>query len=411
MNNLNQPIITSLLDNDLYTFTVAYLYLQKFPRTIVAYKFHDRNNTAYPSNFAKLLKEQVKAMEDISIKDSDIDFMKRKCYYLPYWFYTFLKGYKFDSNEVDIEQDKEGHLSIEITGYAWRTVFWEVPLLAIISELYHYLNGDFKLYSNYEQVKKVHEKSALLLENGLNFSDFGTRRRFSKQAQDIVVSTFQECDRMYAGGENRGHFVGTSNVELAAKYDLLPVGTMSHQTISMCGALFGYQEANYLAMEFWQKVFASDLGIFLYDTYGWEAFQKNFSKKHAMLFSGLRVDSGDNFEAVDKIIEKYKSLGIDPRYKQVTFSNGLSTEEAVKIHNYVNGRVIDNYGIGTHFTCDVDGVKPMNIVIKLDKAQMTEKTEVRNCIKISDDLPKATGNSDEIELCKRTLKIGEYAEQ
>lgn len=406
MKNLNQPIITSLLDNDLYTFTVAYLYLQKFPRAIVTYKFHDRNNTVYPDNFANLLKEQIKAMEDISIKDNEISFMKRKCYYLPTWFYTFLKGYKFDSNEVNVEQDSEGHLSIEITGYAWRTVFWEVPILAIISELYHFMNGDNEKLVIFDQIRKVHDKCADLLENGLIFSDFGTRRRYSMQVQDVVVSTFQETDKLYAEKDGKGHFVGTSNVYLAEKYDLIPVGTMSHQVIMLCGALFGYQEANYLAMEYWQKVFNSDLGIFLYDTYGWEAFQKNFSKKHAMLFSGLRVDSGDNFEAVDKIIKKYEELGIDPKTKQVTFSNGLTTEDAIKIHKYVNGRVIDNYGIGTHFTCDIDGVKPMNIVIKLAKAQMTEKTEVRNCIKISDDLPKATGDAEEIELCKKTLKIG-----
>lgn len=399
-------IIKSILDNDLYTFTVCYLYLQKFSRTIVKYKFNDRNNTAYPKGFALKLRQEINNMSTLHLQDDEMEFMKEKCYYLPNWFYTFLKGYKFDPNEVTISQDEEGHLDITIDGYAWRTVFWEVPILAIVSELYHKEIGDDQ-YVNFGNIMlDSDEKAFNLITNGLIFSEFGTRRRYSFDVQDAVVKQFTQTNRrLQMFGESKGLFAGTSNVYLAKKYNLIPIGTMSHQIISMCGALFGYQEANYIAMENWQEVFNSDLGIFLYDTYGWDAFQKNFSKKHAMLFSGLRVDSGDNREAAEKIIEKYKSLSIDPSAKQVTFSNGLNTDEAIEIHKHVDGRLIDNYGIGTHFTCDINGVKPLNIVIKLSEAQLTEKTEVRKCIKLSDDYGKACGDKDEIELCKKTLRI------
>lgn len=399
-------IIKSLLDTDLYTFTVCFLYLQKFSRSIVKYKFIDRNNTIYPKGFAELLQREVNKMVSLQLTNAEEAFMSEKCYYLPKWFYTFLKGYRFNPEEVTISQDNVGHLDISIKGYAWRTVFWEVPLLAIISELYHGINGNDQ-YVDYRTIRKNAQiKCEKLIKNGLTFSEFGTRRRFSYNVQDAVIRTFVDTqEKMLNDLECVGNFAGTSNVYFAMKYNLTPIGTMSHQFISMCGALFGYQEANYIAMDTWQEVFNSDLGIFLYDTYGWESFQKNFSKKHAMLFTGLRVDSGDNYKAADNIIDKYTSLNIDSKTKQVTFSNGLSTDDAIEIHKYVSRRVKDNYGIGTHFTCDIENVKPMTIVIKLDEAQLTENTEIRKCIKLSDDYGKNTGDIEEIENCKKTLKI------
>lgn len=396
-------IISSFIDTDLYTFTVAYLYLQKFPRTIVTYKFNDRNLLSYSEDFLLELKEEISSMRGVKFTSDDEKFMKSKCYYLPNWFYTFLKGYEYDPNEVCVLLDENNHLNVSITGYAWRTVMWEVPLLAIISELYHKYNGDFIKFNKENNLLKAKKKCQELVKNGLVFSDFGTRRRFSFECHVDVVKAFK--DEYNIQNSENGRFVGTSNVFLAKEFNLIPVGTMSHQVVSMCGALFGYREANFIAMDNWQEVFNSDLGIFLYDTYGWDAFQKNFSKKHALLFSGLRVDSGNNFEMVDKIISKYESLGIDPSIKQVTFSNGLNTNEAIEIHKYVNGRVKDNYGIGTHFTCDIDGVKPMNIVIKLYEAQMTEKTEVRKCVKLSDDFGKTSGDANEVDICLKTLKI------
>jgi nicotinate phosphoribosyltransferase len=199
-------------------------------------------------------------------------------------------------------------------------------------------------------------------------------------------------------------FVGTSNVYFAKKYNLTPIGTMSHQFIETC-SLFGYNEANYVAMDYWQECYQGDLGIFLYDTYTRKAFFENFTELHAKLFDGLRVDSGDNIEALEDIINKYKELGINPEHKMIVFSNALSWKDAIELHKKVNGRMMDSYGIGTNITCDVDNVKPMNIVIKLTAAKITEKRQWKNVVKLSDDYGKYTGDPKEIEIAKYTLGV------
>lgn len=400
---MSKAIISRLTDNDAYTFSVCYLYLTKFPRAHGRYTFIDRNNTLYPAGFAEKLREQLKAMEDIAISDEEIAFMHRKCYYFPNWFYTFLRGYRFNASEVSISQDSQGRLEVSVEGLLWKTVFWEVPILAIVSELKHSLDGDQKEYDAKRELEKSKLKGEHLINNGLAFAEFGTRRRFSFDHQDLVLQGL-----VAAGGEDRrgpGGFSGSSNVFFSMKYDLTPIGTMSHQVISFLGAIFGYKEANFMAMNYWQEAFDSDLGTYLYDTFGWNAFQLNFSKKYAKLFDGLRVDSGDNFQAVDKIVKKYMELNINPLSKSLTFSNGLSVEEAIEIHRYCQGKIGDNYGIGTFLTCDVDGVEPMNIVMKLTAARLTEKKPWQKAVKLSDDVGKYTGDADEVELALKTLGL------
>lgn len=396
-------IINFLTDTDVYTFSVCYLYLHQFPRASGRYTFTDRNNAVYPPGFAAEVKEQVRAMEDVVITDEEIEYMRAKCYYFPVWFYTFLRGYRFNAEEVDVEQDAEGHLRITIEGLLWKTIFWEVPILAVISELKLALDGGRENYDGGREYAKSLEKGLRLLENGLAFAEFGTRRRFSFAHHELVIRSLIEAQSRFP--QEKGGFAGTSNLYFAMRHNLTPIGTMSHQLISFCGAIFGYKEANFLAMDYWQAAFDSDLGTFLYDTYGWNAFQENFSKKHAKLFEGLRVDSGDNFRAVDKIVAKYKELGINPMAKSLTFSNGLSVDEAIEIHKYCAGKINDNYGIGTFLTSDVTGVTPMNIVIKLTEAKLTEKKRWQKAIKLSDDPGKYTGDPAEVELALRTLSL------
>lgn len=401
-----ERIIKSMLDCDLYSFSLCYLYLQKFPRAKSKFKFKDRNDTVYPKGFAEKVMSEIKKMDELRFQDDEIAWMENKLYYFPKWFITtFLKGFHFDSNEVKIWQDEKGHLECEMLGYLWRTLFWEEPILAIISELYHKEIGEVA------DLKEVEESTRHKFEkfqfHGMTYSDFGTRRRFSFDVQETVVKTFDSLSKIYARGtgNSKTGFKGTSNVYLAFKYNLTPIGTMAHQYISAIGALFGYKEANYLAMEYWFDVYNADLGIYLYDTYGWNSFEKNFSKKWALLYDGLRVDSGDNIEMLENIVEKYKMLGLDSSNKSVVFSNALTTNSAIDVHLKVKGRVKDSYGIGTHFTCDIPGVKPLNIVIKLDEVSITELTEVRKCVKLSCDYGKYTGNEDEVNLALKTLNI------
>ena len=396
-----KQIIFSLLDNDLYTFSVCYAYLQKFPRAYGKYTFVDRNHTLYPDGFAEELRKQIDTIGLLGFSDEDVKFLEEKCPYFPNWFFTFLKGFRMNPDEVTISQDDEGHLNISIEGLLWRTVFWEMPILSTVSEMYHTMMGDDIDYNYNKEYQKAYKKAKEMIRAGVRFSDFGTRRRFSFAHQEMIIRATINAQNHFT---YRRGFVGTSNVYFAKKYNLVPIGTMSHQFIETC-SLYGYNEANYVAMDYWQDCFKGDLGTFLYDTYTRKAFFENFTELHAKLFDGLRVDSGDNIEALEDIISKYKELGINPAEKIIVFSNALKWNDAIELHNKVKDRMKDSYGIGTNLTCDVDNVKPMNIVIKLTSAKITEKRQWKNVVKLSDDLGKYTGDPTEIEIAKHTLGL------
>jgi nicotinate phosphoribosyltransferase len=167
---------------------------------------------------------------------------------------------------------------------------------------------------------------------------------------------------------------------------------MSHQLISFEENVSGVFECNFNVMRKFSDVYDGDNGIYLYDCFGDKVFFSNLSKRMAMMYKGLRVDSGEEEEQTEKIIAKYKSLGIDPATKQVVYSNGLNIDRAIEIHKYCAGRVQDSYGVGTFLTCDVTNCKPMNIVVKLTKGRITELREWHDCVKLSCDKGKTLGN-------------------
>lgn len=181
------------------------------------------------------------------------------------------------------------------------------------------------------------------------------------------------------------------------KYDLVPLGTMSHQLISFEENVSGLFECNFNVMKKFSDVYDGDNGIYLYDCFGDKVFFSNLSKRMAMMYKGLRVDSGDEFEQTEKIIARYRDLGIDPATKQICYSNGLDIDKALRIHEYVGGRVQDSYGVGTFLTCDVTGCTPMNIVIKLTRGRITERREWHDCVKLSCDEGKTLGNTAKCE--------------
>lgn len=386
-----KQIITHFTDNDLYTFSCQYYVLMKYPRAEVKYSFIDRNNTCYPQNFAALLQEQVDLMPSVKITEEEIAFMTSHCPWLPLWYFNFLRGYTFNPKEVSIEQDAEGRLSIAVQGKWFSTIMWEMPLLSIISELIHTLKGEMETYNLEAERNKVKAKTEKFLQAGIILGDMGTRRRFSFDHQEMVIKTMAE---VYNSQDWPGKFTGTSNVWLAMKYNLKALGTMSHQLISFEENVSGVFECNYNVMKKFSDVFDGDNGTYLYDCFGDEVFFKNLSKRMAMMYTGLRVDSGVEEEQTEKIIDKYKNLGIDPASKQVVYSNGLNIDRCIEIHKFCNGRVKDSYGVGTHLTCDVDNVKPSNIVIKLTKCRITETREWHDCIKLSCDKGKTLGNPD-----------------
>ena len=389
-----KQIINHFTDDDLYKLSMCCAVIDNFPRTQVKYQFVDRNDTVYPQGFADELNRQIALLEGLTITDEEISFLRHRCYYMPEWFFTYLKGYRFKREWVKAWQDDQGLLHIEFEGGWANTILLEVKVLAIISELYYIMTGQSDKLDYQAYYEKTYHKAERLLKAGCVFSDFGTRRRASFEAEETVIRAMKDC---YNSRKWKGKFVGTSNVYLAMKYDLVPVGTMAHEFVCAIGGMYGPQMANHIAMNKWRNTFRGALGTYLYDSFGWDIFDHNFSEDFANLFKGLRVDSGDNFEQLHKIVKKYQSLGIDPRTKQIIFSNALDTDRAIEIQQYAQKLCQPSFGIGTHFTNDFEGVEPMNIVIKLVAAKITESWDFYNdTCKISEDKGKHTGKPEVI---------------
>ena len=393
-----RQIINHFTDNDAYTFSCQYYVLQTYPRAEVEYTFFDRNKTRYPKGFGELVKEQLGLMPHVMITSEEIAFMKRKMYYLPEWYFTFLRGYRFNPHEVSVSQDEEGHLDISVRGKWYSTIMWEMPILSIVSELMHTLRGEIERYDPKNEHERAVRKTKEILRNGIVLGDMGTRRRLSFDHHDMVIRTMKEVYEHEGYDEDgvhypwTGRFTGTSNVYFAMKYGLTPIGTMSHQLIEFEENVSGVFECNFNVMRKFSDV---------YDCFGDRVFFNNLSKRMAMMFVGLRVDSGIEEEQTEKIIEKYKSLGIDPSTKQVVFSNGLNIKRAIELHRFVDGRMQDSYGMGTFLTCDVANCEPMNIVVKLTRSRITENREWHDCVKLSCDKGKTLGNP---EKCAYLLK-------
>lgn len=431
-----KQIVTHFTDNDLYTLTCQYYILHTYPRAEVRYSFFDRNHTKYPKGFAELLQDQINGMKDVVITEEEIEFMRRKIYFLPDWYYNFLRGYRFNPSEVHIHQDQSGYLSIMIEGAWYSTIMWEMPILSTISELMHIINGDMRLVNLDTVFQEAFEKGKKLIDNGVSWSDMGTRRRFSFEVQREVIRGLKAAQEAVKGAVDTsklGNFVGTSNVWFAKEFDLTPIGTMSHQIISGEECVSGVFECNYNVMDKWSRCYDGNVGIFLYDNFSDVMFFNNLSKRLAKTFDGLRVDSGDEKEQTEKIIAKYQSLGIDPSTKAIVYSNALDVDKAIALHKWVNGRMKDSVGMGTHLCADVsylwcetlgtpmaiDEVKDgktirhgypveikkfaySNIVIKLTGFRITESREWQDCVKLSNDEGKMLGNK---EKCEYLLKI------
>lgn len=388
-------IIRHFTDDDLYKFTMCCAVIMNFPRTQVKYRFNDRNNTVYPPGFADELRHQVKMLESVVITDEEVAFMRRRCQYIPAWFYSYLKGFRYDSSWVRIDQDGSGHLDVEFEGCWSNTILLEVKVLAIISELYYIMTGQDRKFDYDAYYAESYQKARRLIDAGCAYSDFGTRRRASFRAQDTVAKAMKDCQ---ASMDGPGRFIGTSNVYFAMKYDLVPMGTMAHELICAIAGMYGPQMSNHLAMRTWANTYRGALGTFLYDTYGWRIFNLNFSEDYANMFKGLRVDSGDNFRELDLIVDKYRSLNIDPRSKQIVFSNGLDVDSAIAIQQYARDKCIPSFGIGTHFTNDFHGVRPMNIVIKLVAVKITESWPFYcDTCKLSEEPGKYSGDQATVD--------------
>jgi len=388
-----EQIIKSILDDDLYKFTMQMAVVKKFPYARVEYTFINRGGDEFPDGFDEELRKQLKMMEKLKLTKPERKFLEEKCYYLDPTYIDFLAGYRYDSSEVGIIQNENG-LQISIKGYWHKTILWEVPLMALISELFFKMTKQ-KISDDALRLKKNNGKKKIFGIHSIHYADFGTRRRHSYMTQDEVVEQFAD--------KYNKNFVGTSNVHLAHKYNVTPIGTHAHEWFMFHAAKYGYKMANHLAMENWTDIFRGDLGVALSDTFTTDSFFKSFDKKFAKLYDGIRQDSGDPFIFADKVIKHYKKLGIDPMSKVIIFSDSLTTDLAVEIKDHCRGKIMCSFGIVTHFSNDV-GVKPLNMVIKMTSAK-PEGEDWHHCIKLSDSEGKHTGDKKEIEMAKYLLKI------
>ena len=230
---------------------------------------------------------------------------------------------------------------------------------------------------------------------GAELSEFGTRRRFSFEVQNRMIELLKE---------NTGKYLnGTSNVYLAMKHNLTPIGTHPHEWFMYHGAHFGYRMANAIGLENWVDVYQGSLGIALTDTFTTDNFFRSFNAKYTKLFDGVRWDSGDPLVFTDKTLKHYTANRVDPKTKTIVYSDALDLEKVKEIKKYVNGKIHDVYGIGTYLTNDV-GVKPMNMVIKLFAAKPAGYDKFTPTVKLSDVNGKHTGGQEEIDMCLKIIQ-------
>ncbi len=385
--------ITSILDNDLYKFTMQYAVIEKFPNAVVRYRFVNRGNTPFPPGFARELRLWVEQMKYLTLTSEEKDFLRNKCYYLPEFYLDFLEGYRYNPEEVCINQHGD-QLEIFIQGFWYRTILWEVPLMALISELFFRMTGQKP--NDKDFIKETILYKAEFFNNlGIKYADFGTRRRYSYDNHDLVVNLLSSY--------GKPAFIGTSNVHLAQKYNLTPIGTQAHEWFMYHGAYYGYTKANELALENWADVFKGNLGIALSDTYTSKVFFRSFNTKLSKLFDGVRQDSGDPISFARMTIDHYKKLRIDPLSKVIVFSDSLNPDRVKQIVDAVNGKINISFGIGTNLTNDV-GVTPLNIVIKMDAVKYDDDKWI-STVKLSDDKGKYTGDRQMIEIVKKLLFV------
>ncbi len=378
-------IIQSFLDTDLYKLTMGQLVLGCFPDVNVTYKFTNRGKQRFNQEFLDGLNNAIHEMADKVVLAQDELAYLEKLPFFKRWYIDYLRNYRFNPAELKISLDSENNLVIDIAGRWHSTIYWEVPLMAMISEVY-FTTVD-KEWTGEGQRELARGKIRRLLDAGCTVTDMGSRRRRASWLHRLVLEEMKsEADGL--------PLFGTSNVMLAKELCLNCVGTMAHEFIMGISALKSLRYANREALRLWNSFYDGFLGIALPDTFGTKAFLADFDMNLAKQFDGVRHDSGDADIFAEKIIEHYKGLGIDPTSKKIIFSDGLNTDEAIRLQKQFGNRIKVAFGIGTHFTNDFKDSKALNMVIKLSTVDEFP------VVKLSDNPGKATGDKDAVAVAR-----------
>ncbi|PSR79410.1 hypothetical protein PHLCEN_2v7055 [Hermanssonia centrifuga] len=348
---------------------------------------------------------------ELTISLDERDWLAGACPFFSPEYLDYLSSYRFKPSQVKATfnakpgDDNLGRIEIDARGPWVETILWEVPLMACLSEIYFTTVDTDWSYDG--QVEQAYEKAKTFLGADCMFSEFGTRRRRSFHAQDLVVSTLVRASKELA---EKGKFMGTSNVHLAWKHQVLPIGTIAHEWYMAIGALKGYEHVNGVALDIWENVYPNSLLLALTDTFSTEAFYKDFvsDKARAERWKGLRQDSGDPMIYAPRAKEIYESLGIDWREKTIIFSDSLNVEKVLKLRKQCEELGFKaTFGIGTSFTNDFHSTssggnqksKALNMVIKL------AEVDGKPCVKISDELTKNTGDPVVVKQVKQIFNI------
>jgi len=358
-------IITSMLDNDLYKFTMLQAVLHQHPGAMVEYAFKCRTEgidfRAYAGDIIKEINKMCRGLqftkEELEYL-GDLRFMKEDTI-------QFLKLFKFDYDYLNIVTDDKGTLHIQVKGPWLHTILFEIPILSIVSEIYSRDMSENFDEANRRTEEKVDIINRLYGERDITilFADFGGRRRHSVEAHRNALTLFKEgC---YAPRSGKG-LVGTSNVMFAKELGLTPIGTMAHEWLQAHQALYRVADSQFMALENWAKEYRGDLGIALSDVIGLKYFLHDFDMFFSKLFDGTRQDSGNPYEYGGAMIKHYKNMGIDPRTKTIVFSDGLDFIRAAELAKSFGKSIKVSFGIGTHITNDFD-FKALQIVLKMVK--------------------------------------------
>ncbi|MEO6925472.1 MAG: nicotinate phosphoribosyltransferase [Rhodanobacter sp.] len=353
-------IIDSLLDTDLYKFSMMQVVLHQYPAAQVEYRFKCRTPGIDLASCIDEIRVEFAALCQLRFHADELDYL-RSWRFITSDFVDFLGLFQLNEKYVRITPSSEvpGEIEIHICGPWLHTIMFEVPLLAIVNEVYfRRTSAGLDLA---EGRQRLHTKIALLRDTpdyaGCRIADYGTRRRYSRLWHEEVVTALRDG----LGAQ----LAGTSNVWLARKLGLTPLGTLAHEYLQAHQALGPrLRDSQVAALEAWAREYRGDLGIALSDVYGLNAFLRDFDMYFCKLFDGTRHDSGDPFEWGEKVLAHYQENRVDPRNKVLVFSDGLDIPRVMQLYSHFRGRCLLAFGVGTNLTNDV-GPTPLNIVIKM----------------------------------------------
>lgn len=394
-----EPIINSLLENDSYKFSMGQVIYHQFSDYKTTWSFKCRNqDVKFTDEMVNEIKNQIDHYCTLKFTEDELSYLNNTMKWIKGSYIDFLRLWHPRSEDITISLN-DGQLEIEAAGTWLNTSMYEIPILAIVNEVYFKFQYEYdKLFDGFKQklLDKVKDLNSSRYQLS-TFSEFGLRRRLSGEAQKLVVETLADKSNSFY---EHSHFVGTSNVYLAKKFNLTPVGTMAHEFI-MCVGQGNHKHnpaySNWFMMDSWVKEYGILNGIALTDTITTDCFLRDFQLTFATLFSGVRHDSGDPIKWGEKMISHYVSLGIDPHTKTLLFSDSLNFKRADELNKHFKDRINIAFGIGTYLSNDTF-VDPLNIVMKVTRCNG------QDVAKISDTSGKSLcKNKDYVDYLNRCI--------